>query len=182
MLWFLFLKPQVKSTAKSAAQKAVASPQTQAAIQAKAAQAGKTAAQQAAAGQPATGAAAPAPAAGATPTTVVTGANGLKGTPIDNRLVGTASFTVPNGKTLQMTDIVLENPPNDDQGTLTVERSGTVLLSVALQNFRDLDYHFVAPIIFNAGQQVQVVSNVTTCTGVCTPAIYYSGYMENAGQ
>jgi hypothetical protein len=185
LLWLTLLKPAIKSTAKKAARQEVASPATQAAIKTAAAQ---QAAQQVAS-QPTQAAiqktAAQAAQAAVGPTTTTTAAQptppGLRGTPVDGRLTttgsGTDAYTVPAGKVLQMTDIVLENMPSDDKGTLTVSRSGTVLLNVALENFRDLDYHFVAPIIFTAGQQLQITSNVTACTTICQPAIYYSGYL-----
>jgi hypothetical protein len=177
VLWFTVLKPQIKSTAKKAAQQQVASPQTQAAIKTSAAQAAKQASGGGGAPTPGAPPVAPAnPAApAAAPAAVATSA------PIDNRLTttgsGTASYTVPAGKVLQVTDIVLENMANDDKGTLSIQRNGATLLSVALENFRDLDYHFVSPIIFTAGQKLQLLTNVTTCNGTCQPAIYYSGYL-----
>lgn len=109
---------------------------------------------------------------------------GLKGDPYAKRLTttgsGIASDVVPDNEVLQITDIVLENPPSDDRGTLTIQRDGIVLMSVALENFRDLDYHFVAPIVFKARDKLEMVVNVTSCNGICQPAIYYSGYMASA--
>src|SRR5262249_34113234 len=93
---------------------------------------------------------------------------------------GTDAYTVQAGKVLQVTDIVLENMPSDDKGTLTVARNGTVLLSVALENFRDLDYHFLAPIIVSANEQLQITSIVTACSAICQPAMYFSGYLGDA--
>jgi hypothetical protein len=191
VLWLTILKPSIKSTAKGAAKQQLASAQTQATIKAAAAQAGQQAAKQAVAG-PGAGAGTAAGSGGTgtgtgtqTPATI-TVSNGLKGTPVDGRLqsklTGTGSdiisFTVPAGKTLQLTDIVLENQPNDDKGLVNVQRNGQVLLSVALENFRDLDYHFVAPILFQAGQQLQIASSVTACSATCQPGMYYSGYLE----
>jgi hypothetical protein len=179
VLWLTLLKPAIKSTAKKAARREVAAPATQAAIK-------NAAAQQVAAPptQAAIQKAAQAAVAGSTTTTVASQTPRLRGAPIDGRLTttgsGTDAYTVPAGQVLQVTDIVLENMPSDDKGTFTVSRSGTVLLSVALENFRDLDYHFVSPIIFAAGQQLQITSNVTTCTTICQPAMYYSGYQGTA--
>jgi hypothetical protein len=183
VLWFTVLKPQIKSTAKKAAQQQVASPQTQAAIKTSAAQAAK---QASAGGGSGAGGGAPSPGAPAVtpgnPTAPAAApAAAATSTPIDNRLTttgsGTASYTVPAGKVLQVTDIVLENMANDDKGTLSIQRNGATLLSVALENFRDLDYHFVSPIIFTGGQKLQLLTNVTTCNGTCQPAVYYTGYL-----
>ncbi|TQK44169.1 hypothetical protein FBY35_5657 [Streptomyces sp. SLBN-118] len=57
----------------------------------------------------------------------------------------TEGYTVPKGKTLQLTDMVLENPQGD-AGTLVVARGGEPLLKLALENFRDQDHHWVTPI------------------------------------
>jgi hypothetical protein len=112
----------------------------------------------------------------------VTGVTGtLTGTPIDGRLflkaAGQTSFEVPSGKTLSLTDVVLENPAGNT-GTLQMQRDGTSLLVVGLDNFRDLDYHFVSPIVFTAGQKLQLVAS---CTSVgCTPGAYFSGTLASA--
>lgn len=103
------------------------------------------------------------------------------GTPIDGRLflkaAGTTSFEVPSGKSLSLTDIVLENPAGNT-GTLQLQRDGTALLVVGLDNFRDLDYHFVSPIVFTAGQKLELVAN---CTSIgCSPGAYFSGLLGNA--
>ncbi len=100
------------------------------------------------------------------------------GTPVDGRLAitgnGTAPYTVPAGHTLQLTDIVLENP-NGDAGSLIIARSGTVLLQLSMANFRDLDYHFVAPMVFGPGTQLQLIT--AGCTNACSPGAYFSGYL-----
>lgn len=66
---------------------------------------------------------------------------------------GTA-LTVPAGKTFRLTDIVVQNPQGD-AGTVvvTVDR-GARVLTLALENFRDSDYHFVTPIMVPAGGEV----------------------------
>lgn len=93
------------------------------------------------------------------------------------RKAGTVSFTVPEGKVFQLTDIVLQNP-DANTGTLSVQRNGAPLLVVNLENFRDLDYHFVSPIVFTAGQKLELSAKCTSPT--CTPGAYYSGTMTNA--
>jgi hypothetical protein len=47
-----------------------------------------------------------------------------------------------------------------------------------MANFRDLDYHFVSPIVFTSGQKLQVTAD--GCTAQCTPGLYFSGYMPKA--
>lgn len=106
------------------------------------------------------------------------GAATIAGTPIDGRLflrqAGITSFQVPSGKTLQLTDIVLQNP-GGNSGTLQLQRDGTALLVVGLDNFRDQDYHFVSPIVFTAGQKLELVANCTSST--CTPGAYFAGVL-----
>jgi hypothetical protein len=115
---------------------------------------------------------------------VATGSSGAAGaaTTIDGRLflteAGVTSYEVPAGQTLQVTDIVLQNP-SGDAGSLQIRRSGTALLVVELGNFRDLDYHFVAPIVFTAGQTLELSASCTA--GACTPGAYFAGYLVPSG-
>ena len=99
-------------------------------------------------------------------------------TTIDGRLFlagpGVSTYEVPAGATLQVTDIVLQNPAGDT-GPLQIRRNGTPLLVVELANFRDLDYHFVAPIVFTAGQKLELAAECTA--GTCTPGAYFAGYL-----
>lgn len=67
----------------------------------------------------------------------------------------TDPYVVAAAKSLQITDIVLQNPQGD-VGELQLRRGTETLLTVSLANFRDLDYHFVTPILVAAGQQVTV--------------------------
>jgi hypothetical protein len=97
--------------------------------------------------------------------------------------------TVPNGNVLSITDVVLSNP-NGDSGTIELRQNGKALLSFQLANFRDQDYHFVAPLTFNAGDTVQLF---VTCTQVgsgppggtvpttCQDSLFYSGYEKATG-
>ena len=91
---------------------------------------------------------------------------------------GTTAFEVPSGSTLQVTDIVLQNPTGDT-GSLQIRRDGTALLVVELGNFRDLDYHFVAPIVFTPGQKLELAAECTS--GACTPGAYFAGYVTKTG-
>jgi type II secretory pathway pseudopilin PulG len=99
------------------------------------------------------------------------------GDPTDGRLSGNATFTIPDKDTLSITDLVIENP-NDDSGTLRVQRDGRDLLVLKLDNFRDLDYHFVTPITMTSGQRLQLVCQPASGTTTCGGSIYYTGFMK----
>jgi hypothetical protein len=118
------------------------------------------------------------------------------GDPFDIRLVAQAplaapagpggpgtpgTFTVPAGRVYSLTDMVLQNP-NGDSGRMTVLRGNDVILESALENFRDLDYHFVAPYVFQAGDNLTVS---ITCTAVgqaggdtCFAAASFNGFLS----
>ena len=167
LLFLTVLKPVVKSAAKDAVKKPVAEAK-QAAV---------------AAQEAAKAAGAPAPAttvapAGGGPTTTVAGSGGATTTTVasggggspsgvgdsfDTRLApspaggatDTKSFAVPAGKTFSLTDFGLQNP-GGDTGQVLLKRSGTVVWQSALENFRDLDEHFVTPLVFKAGETVEL--------------------------
>ena len=52
--------------------------------------------------------------------------------------------------TLYITDLVFSNP-NGSTGALRLRRSGQDLMVLRLENFRDLDFHFVSPIVVGPG-------------------------------
>jgi hypothetical protein len=78
--------------------------------------------------------------------------------------VGT--YTVPAGKMFQITDIVLANFQGD-QGLLTISFGNRVITTIALETFRNQDYHWVTPIGVPAGGKV---SADVTCSVPGTPA------------
>lgn len=90
----------------------------------------------------------------------------------------TATFVVPKGKTLTVTDFLLQNSAGNS-GNLVVERNGVVLMSWAMADFRDLDYHWITPIYFGSRSTFQLV--VRGCRGTCTPALYYAGNLTTPG-
>ena len=98
--------------------------------------------------------------------------------PADGRLEvgGRESYSVPDGSTLLITDLILENPEGNS-GTMSISRGDTPLLEVRLDNFRDLDYHFVSPIVFGPGDDLVLRA---TCSGAapCSPAVYFVGSLE----
>jgi len=111
-------------------------------------------------------------------------ASAVGGNPIDGRLFltapGSTSFTVPAGRTLRVTDIVLQNP-GANTGALRVKRGDQVLLEVGLENFRSQDFHFVTPITFASEQKLVLEAE---CTGAaaggatgCTPSALFSALL-----
>jgi hypothetical protein len=172
VLWLALVKPQIKAAAKDQVNKQL----TAAGVSVPASSANTPA-----------GAGAKAPAGGATGSGGTNPSGGAatgpltgtaNGPPVDGRLAitgnGTTPYVVPSGHTLELTDIVLENP-NGDPGNLIIARSGQVLLQLSMANFRDLDYHFVSPIVFRAGSQLQLIT--AGCTTACSPGVYFSGYL-----
>lgn len=164
-LWFALVKPAVRSAAKEAAVEAVAPPTISGD------DSGGSGSGSSGSGGSGSGSSSGAGTGGA-----LVGAAGS--TTIDGRLFltekGTQSFEVPAGSTLQLTDIVLQNPAGES-GPLQIRRNGTALLVVDLANFRDLDYHFVAPIVFTSGQKLELNAECTSPT--CTPGAYFAGYL-----
>ena len=176
VLWFAFLRPQIRSAASREVRNQLAS--------AGIAPAGGSSAN----GNPA-GGSPPAPAGGGggggtSPTTAVAvvasgpaaGSGGLtvNGSQHASGNGTTTVYTVPSGRTLQVTDLLVQNAAGDS-GTFSVERNGQVLMQWAMANFRDLDYHWIAPTVFGPGTQLQI--SVSGCSGACHPGIYYAGLL-----
>lgn len=67
----------------------------------------------------------------------------------------TESFTVASDRVLSATDVVFQNP-DGAVGRIALLRSGEVLLESQLANFRDLDFHFVAPFRFGGSDTVEI--------------------------
>jgi hypothetical protein len=107
--------------------------------------------------------------------------------PVDGRLDTSTNALSPSAGTLSITDLVFSNPTGAS-GDLTLQRvssaGATKLLVLRLDNFRDLDYHFVTPITIHAGETLALVANCSA-TGAgggaapaCLPAVFYSGYLQ----
>jgi len=100
------------------------------------------------------------------------------GVPQDGRLAGDGSNppSATFGSTFYVTDLVFANP-NGRAGNLLLLRDGFVLITLRLENFRDLDFHYVTPIVV---QKDQVLSVAVKCTssGACDPSVYYSGFVR----
>jgi hypothetical protein len=75
-------------------------------------------------------------------------------------------YTVPAGKVLRITDIVVANPQGDE-GLITIVFGARTITVIALETFRNQDYHWVTPIDVPAGATVN--ANVS-CGRPGTPA------------
>jgi hypothetical protein len=174
ILWFALLKPSIKSALNDAV-----APQASA-VQSLNARlpAANTAGQQTAGG---------ADAAGANPVqgkvwsarlAINTDKPQDPARPLEN------AITVPEGGGLAVTDLVFENP-SGNSGTLYLVRreSGKpdqVLMTLRLENFRDLDFHFVTPLVFKEKQTMTLSCSPDPSGSKCDAAAYYSGYFKNA--
>ena len=65
------------------------------------------------------------------------------------------AYQVQDGSTFELTDIVVQNPQGD-AGTLVIASNDEPLLNLALENFRDSDYHFVTPIKVQSGGRITI--------------------------
>ncbi|SER01005.1 hypothetical protein [Actinokineospora terrae] len=92
-------------------------------------------------------------------------------------------FVVPENKTLQITDLILQNP-RADIGTMRVVRrtpdGRSLMFEFGLGNFRDLDHHWVQPLVFTSGEAITLAVSCQNPPekGNCTPAIALSGRIE----
>lgn len=117
--------------------------------------------------------------AGASPTGEVLNLR-LPVTPIVGETLA-ATYEVPAGRTLHVTDIVVQNPQLD-QGLLVIARGDEVLLTYNLANvFTDITVPFVTPLAFEAGEVLDVSA---TCSGLgdataasCAPAVLVSAVL-----
>lgn len=198
VLWFTVFKPVVKSVVREAVQEETAQQAAQASSAAQAAKAAQAQAaeadKKAAAANKALGIDANGNQTG-TPT-VPTGGNTTPPAPssaVDFRIqvnaapAGAGTFpefkadpALPADKTLVISDLVLQNP-RGDSGILRIVRlngsTRTTLLEVGLNNFRDLDYHFVQPWRFAPGEQVVVSVNCQNAADRCRPSVSFSGQL-----
>jgi hypothetical protein len=165
LIWFLFLRPVIQSTAQERTDAALAQagipPVANAGQQPPGGGGGK------ATPTPAPGQTSAPPAPTPTPAPI-----GVQ-TPRDGRMpVNSDPVSPTTGKTLYITDLVFSNP-NASTGALRLRRAGEDLMVLRLENFRDLDFHFVSPIVVGPGKQLRLV-----CEGPCDAAagMYFSGY------
>jgi hypothetical protein len=179
LFWFFALRPAIESAASDAVEKPIAE-----------LKAGTNQALQAG-GLPTIGPVGPAtpPPGGPTPTpgpgesaapTPTAGPPIIAGlgTPVDGRLAQGGQVFEADG-TVFITDLVFGNP-SGRTGSVRLRRDDTILMILRLENFRDLDFHFVTPVVLTDGQSL-ILDLV--CEGVgtpeeCDPSLYYSGYLR----
>jgi len=188
ILWFTLLRPAVESAAGAAAEKEVEAQAED--LKADAAEAAKAAEAANGGGAPAAAPTEEAVAKAAEEAAqkkideaIDGGAVVARGEPTDFRLdVDPATADTPSrsfaGKIFSMTDVVLQNPRNN-KGTLRILRGTDILLEVGLDNFRDLDYHYVTPLVFDGSDLVVDVTCANTDGTACTPAVSFGGYVKD---
>lgn len=169
LAWFMLVRPTVRSTAKEAADEVVQKrPTPSADVEGQTPGAG-------AADQPGGGGKSPQPGTGTDGTGAGTGAGaGIAGqqssATIDlqtgRRQTKTGAYTVPAGKAFGITDIVVANFQGDE-GVVTIGFGDRKITTIALETFRNQDYHWVTPISITESQTVTVQ---VTCVKPGTPA------------
>lgn len=113
------------------------------------------------------------------------GDDGRGGTSVTERVETDASKVgefVPSPDSKQrftLTDVVLQNPKGG-RGVLTISRDDKVLFVSALENFRDLDFHVIAPIVINPGQKLTATVVCDPTDNACSAAVLFSGFLAPA--
>ncbi len=163
ILWFALVRPAVRSSARQAAAKEVGK---------KVARLEPTGAAGtgASGGQGSGGQGAGSGGSGGTTGRPVPGTAVQSSATIDVQTAGGASkvgsYRVPSGKVFGITDIVVANFQGD-QGLLTIKFGQQTITTIALETFRNQDYHWVTPIDVPADQ---TVTASVTCEKPGTPA------------
>lgn len=88
----------------------------------------------------------------------------------------TTSYALPAGqRTLDVSDLVLQNPLADS-GILQIRAGSRTLLEFGLDDFRNLDLHFVQPLVFTARTPLTLaVECLNTNATNCSAAVSFSG-------
>jgi hypothetical protein len=198
LLWLTLLRPKVQSTARKTVAKPLSQtnkavndigakvgtdpqlPTDEKAIEAAAGGGGGGAAGGGAGGTTAT-TTAPAVPAGSGAASIST----ALGNPTDRRLVvaGTGTqtdgFRIDDKKVFSLTDLMFQNPAGDS-GTVSLVRGRDTLFLDSLANFRNVDYHFVAPIVFDEKTDVTLRVECANAGGrPCSVAAYLVGFVKN---
>lgn len=193
-LWFAVLEPTVRSVAQDQVAPQVS--QVNAAVS-QASKAAEQASSAAAANQPTTGGGSGGgenKAATGGDTAGHTSQSGQSSTPLnptDFRIASTAApvtdgsyqrttYTAPDGKAMDLGDLVLQNPRGDN-GFLRISIGDQVVLEAGLANFRDLDYHYVNPLHVPGGTPVVLDVNCTAAgagANTCSPSVSFSGKLN----
>ena len=168
VLWLTFFQQAIKSAAVAA----VASPVASAQAAAKSAQSAASSA-----------------AGGGTQSGAAGGGSSLQAQRIDPTTGSNPAFQPKKADgspaELKLTDLIFENP-NANSGTLTLvklaapgDTSGDkILLKLRLENFRDLDFHFVTPIDVAKGEKLSLQCAPAVSGGACDAAVLVSGNLQ----
>lgn len=152
LAWLLLVRPAVRSAAREAADDRAE--EIARSEQAQPPPAAPTSSQQEGGGQETNGAQSPGGGGG--------GGGGTSGGEQSSATIevrtnagrqGVETYTVPPGKVFRITDIVLANHQGDE-GVLTIDFGDRTITTIALETFRNQDYHWVTPIDVQAGSQV----------------------------
>jgi hypothetical protein len=89
--------------------------------------------------------------------------------PVALQLTTTNSKLTDTKHQYDITDLVFQNPAGD-MGKLVIQNGSTVLMTIALQDIRDYDLHFVTPILVTKGETFRMnVQCQDTNGATCTP-------------
>ncbi|WP_082574075.1 MULTISPECIES: COG1470 family protein [unclassified Nocardioides] len=160
-LWFTLLKPTIESQAKEAAEEAAADAEKAAGEAKKNAEAANGAATNA---QKSADKADQVAGVKPAPKVILTDVSRrLHVDPLGGGGTDAQNYDIVDEGVYRLTDVVLSNPQGDfGRAVLLVD--GEVQMDVALENFRDLDFHFVSPIV--ASERIRLL---VTCRTPGTP-------------
>jgi hypothetical protein len=89
--------------------------------------------------------------------------------PVALQLTPTSSKLLDTKHQYSITDLVFQNPAGD-MGKLVIQNGNTVLMTIALQDIRDYDLHFVTPILVTKGETFRMNIQCQNTNGAaCTP-------------
>lgn len=169
LAWFALVRPAVRSTAKAAANKVV---HPEPSITA---QGAPTPGDAGAAPTPTQGSGTQAGTGGSGGTNGGTGVPGATGSQQSSQTIDvkasagqtkTGVYQVPAGQVFRVTDLVVANFQGDE-GVLTITFGDRKITTIALETFRNQDYHWVTPIEVAQNESVSVE---VTCQKPGTPA------------
>ncbi|MGW5280503.1 COG1470 family protein [Streptomyces collinus] len=174
--WFALVRPAVRSAAKDAADEAVQARPTPAGQQTPGGGAGSAGpgTQGSGASAGAGGGSGAGGSVGGGGTSTGSGSGSGSGQQssqtIDVQTAGgetkTGTYTVPKGSVFGVTDIVVANFQGDE-GVLTISFGDRKITTIAMETFRNQDYHWVTPIKIPEGNAVSIE---VTCNKPGTPA------------
>lgn len=91
----------------------------------------------------------------------------------------TGGGVLPDNTTFALTDVILQNP-GGAVGRIRIQLGGATILESALENFRDLDFHFVSPYIVSGGQElaleIDCAAEQVVAGTPCDAAVSFAGF------